>query len=319
MPAHRQHAVGIRGAVLGEVGQDGARRVAEPAGGMRRDLGDHADPERGRGGEAVDEAPPLEERGAVAADELERVGEEAVEAGDVAGGAVARELRGAGHPRPQDRVHVQRPAHVVVVRALVAVGEPSVLADEGVVPGEVGGDVVGGPRSADRAQEGLHDEPEPHPVRLGVGVVADDRGEVVDDAGLGQRVEAVPDPRAGEVEDQGDRGGLDLRLGVLVHPHPAIRGLGVDAGRDAAGVEIDQVVDALAASTGDAESGEQERAGESFEAVDGRAVAAFRAGELDASRTGRRVTTGDIEQRVGVGEPLVAAPGLLRADAARHP
>ena len=152
----------------------------------------------------------------------------------------------------------------------------------------------GRPRTADRAEERLHDDAEPQPVRLRVGVVADDRGEVVDDALLGQGVEAVPDPRAGHVEDERDRGGLDLRLRVLVQAHPAVLGVGVDAGRHAAPVEVGELVEAAALLADEAESGEQEGAREPLETVDGAAVAALRTGRRDACvrrarpRRGRR-------------------------------
>ena len=150
---------------------------------------------------------------------------------------------------------------------------------------------VGRPRTADRPEEGLHDDPEPQPVRLRVAVVADDGGEVVDDALLGHGIEPIPDPRAGHVEDERDRGGLDLRLGVLVHAHPAVLGVGVDAGRHAAPVEVGEIVEPAALLADEAEPREEEGAREPLEAVDGAAVAALRPGGV------MRAAPGDAQTR----------------------
>ena len=183
--------------------------------------------------EAVDEAAALDERCAIAADERHGILQVLVETGDVRRRAAVREVGRTLHARPEDRIEVQRPADVVVVRALVAIGQPAALPDERVVPGQVGLDVVLRPWSADRPEEGLDHEAEPDPVRLRVGVVADHRREVVDDALLRDGVEPIPDPRAGHVEDECDGGGFDLRLRVLVETHPAVGSCGIDAGGDA--------------------------------------------------------------------------------------
>lgn len=163
VPAEGEHAVVVGRAVVGEVPNDAGGGAAQRTGRERGDLGHRTHPERRGRGEAVDEAAALDERAAVGADEGDRVGEEAVQLRAVALGALDGEVGRAGHPRPQRGVQVQRPAGVVVEGALRAVGEPAVGAHEGVVGGEVSthlGEVV---RPADRAQERLHDEPEPDP------------------------------------------------------------------------------------------------------------------------------------------------------------
>src|SRR5690606_9318556 len=103
------------------------------AGRDRGNLGEDARPEGSGGGEAVDEAAALQERGPVGADQVDRVVQEGVELGRVAGETIAGKLDGARHAGPEHGVEVQRPAHVVVVTALVAVGEPAALAAETVV------------------------------------------------------------------------------------------------------------------------------------------------------------------------------------------
>ncbi len=174
---------------------------------------------------------------------------------------------------------------------------------------------VGRPRTADRPEERLHDDPEPQPVRLRVGVVADDGGEVVDDALLGHGVEAVPDPRAGHVEDERDRGGLDLRLRVLVEAHPAVVGVGVDAGRHAAPVEVGEIVEAAALLADETEAGEEEGARESLETVDGAAVAALLAGRRDARV--RRATPRRGPRRAGGRRTRATDRGSSRRRASR--
>ena len=308
MPTHREQVAVIRRAVLGEVRDDRGCRDPQPTERHRGHFGEGADPEGGGRREPVDEAAALEEGGSVAADEGHGILQEPVKRGDVASGAPAREFAGTLHARPQHGVEVQRPADVVVVRALVAIREPAVAAHERVVPGEVGGDVLRRPRATDRAQEGLDDDAEPHPVGLRVGLVADDGREIGDDALLRERVEAVPDPRAGHVEDERDRGRLDLGLRVLVHPHPAVGVLGVDTGGDAARVVGDELVHSFAARARDAEAREQERAREAFEPIDGSAVAALVARRRDAGEVVGCPGAGTGEKPIGVGEPLLARP-----------
>ena len=208
---------------------------------------------------------------------------------------------------------MQRPADVVVVVAVVAVGEPAVAAGEGVVPGEVVGDVGCRPGTADRAQEGLHHDAEPHPVVLRVGGVAHDGREVLDHALLGRRVEPVPDPGPGHVEDERDRGGLDLGLGMLVEPHPALFGRRVDAGRDPAAVVVDQPVHALAARARDAEAGQQEGAGEALQAVHGRAVAAGSTGRRDAREARGRPCRRAAQHPIGEGDQCLPRSAPQRA------
>ena len=230
-------------------------------------------------------------------------------------GTAARQFRRALHPRPQHGVQVQRPADVVVVGALVAVGEPAVRADERIVQGEVGRDIRGRPRTADRPQEGLHHEPEPQPVRPRVRVVSDRRGEVVDDPLLRDDVQLLPQPRPGHVEDEGDGCRFDLGLGVLIESHPAVRSLGIDTARDSLCVEVDEVIDTDTAFSGDPETREKQGAGETFETIDCAAVAALGARERDPAVPLRGVALGTVEQTIGMIQPLLATPvraeGLL--------
>jgi hypothetical protein len=305
----------VRHAAVGEVADDAVGRVPERPGRHGGHLGERPGPERGGRGEAVDEAAALDEGRSVGTDEVHGVLQEAVERGDVPRRASAGQLGGAGHPRPEHGIEVHRPAGVVVVGALVAVRQPAVGADVGVVPGEVGGDVVGRPRPADRAQEGLHDDAEPEPVVARVGLVADDGREIAGHPLAGDLVEAVPDPRTGQVEDERDRGGLDLRLRVFLHAHPPVRRLRVDARADARQEEVDQVVDAGAAFARDAESAEQERAREALQPVDGSAVPALVSGRGDARAAGRRPRHRASEKPVGVGRPLASRPIRARRDA----
>ena len=131
-------------------------------------------------------------------------------------------------------------------------------------------------------------------------------------------VEPIPDPRAGHVEDERDRGGLDLRLRVLVEAHPAVFCVGVDAGRHAAPVEVGEVVEAATLLADETEAGEEEGAREPLETIDGAAVATLVAGRRDARGAGRRPDAGPGQQAVGVLEPLIARPvGRVRRDV-RH-
>jgi hypothetical protein len=234
--------------------------------------------------------------------------QEEVEGCDVALVAASGELGGAGHASPQHGVEVQGPADVVVVAALVAVRHPAALAAEAVVQREVGLHVLRRPRPADGAQEGLHHEAEPEPVGARIGVVAHGGGEVVDDAGLRRLVEALPDPGARHVEDQGERRRLDLGLRVLVEADPAVGSRRIHSRADALGEEIDEVVDALSALARDAEAREQEGAGEALETVDIVTITALGAGRRDAAAALGAVRHGALEEAIGERRPIGTGP-----------
>ena len=203
---------------------------------------------------------------------------------------------------------MQRPADVVVVGPLLAVGEPAVRAQEAVVQREVLGHVGGGPWSCDRAQERLHHQAEPEPVGARVGAVPDGGRQVVDHVLLHPRSQPVPDPGPGHVEDQRDRGGLDLGLPVLAETNPAVGRRWVGALGDPFGVPLGQVGRVLAALPREAEAGEQERPGEAFQAVDRAAVAALGPRQRDAGVPGRGMGADRGEHRVGQAGPLLAGP-----------
>lgn len=319
VPSEREHAVAVGRAPGDEVIDDRAGRVAEASRTGRGDPGDGTGPERRRGGKAVDEAAPLQEGRAVTADEVHGVEEEAVQPRDVDGATLVGQLGRPRHAGPEHGVDVQGPADVVVEGALVAVRQPAVLPHEGIVAGEIGGDVGRRPRTADRAQERLHDDAEPHPVRLRVGVVAHDGGEVGDDPIPRACVEGVPDPLPRQIQGEGEGCRLDLGLSVLVDPHPAVGRVGVDPRPHSFGEEGDQLVDALPARSRDAETGEEENPGEALETVDGGAVPARVAREDDAPVTVARLPHRRVQQRIGDGKPVAALPtGEAGKSGSRH-
>ena len=222
VPAEGQQAVVVGHAVLHEVRDDAGRGAPQLPGRRAGHLRDRSGPEGCGRGEPVREAAALDQRAAVGSDEPDGVLQVPVEPRDVALLAF-RGRRGPLHPRPEHGVQVHRPADVVVVGALVAVGEPAVRAHELLVQREVRLEVVGRPGAADGPQERLDDHPEPEPVGARVAVVADDGRQVVDDALLHAGVERVPQPGPGQVQDEGQRGRLDLRLTVLLRPAPSAR------------------------------------------------------------------------------------------------
>lgn len=169
------------------------------------------------------------------------------------------------HALPQRGEQREDPVGVVVVAALGAVGEPAALAHEGLVQGEVvrevGQDRIG-PVAAheplvDRAQEGEHDDPEPHPVVVRIRG-ADDLGEPVDQALADLRVQVVPDLRAGGVEGERERARLDLRLPAVRGARPGVLRSGVDARREPGGVPVRMPVGVHVAAGADQSRRQQE-------------------------------------------------------------
>src|SRR5699024_116540 len=140
------------------------------------------------------------------------------------------------------------------------------------------------------AEERFHHDPEPQPVVRGVGFVADDLSEVLDDVFLLVGGEAIPDPRPGKVEDEGEGGRFHLGLGHLLRPPPTLRARGVGACHEAAGVEFRVPVRIFALRAGELEPGEEEGAGEAFQRVGSCAVAArgSRQEDIRVARGGER-------------------------------
>ncbi len=311
VPAQGEQPPLVGDVVVAEVADD---RGCGPSQGTRRHrghLGERADPERRCRGEPVDQAAPLQQRRAVTAHQVQRVEQEPVEQLDVPGPAGRGQVVGGPHPGPQARVQVQRPTGVVVEGPLRPIGQPAVRPDERVVGGEIRQHVVAGPGAAHRTQERLDHQPEPDPVDPRVRRVADRRSEVVHQPGAGHRVQALPEPGPGQVEDQRDRCRLHLRLRVLVQPHPAFRGSRIDSGADALGVPAGEVVRILAALPRQAESGDQEGPGEPLQAVDGTAVPTLGTGQGDPGVMRRG-------ERPDGGHQPIGEPGPGRA-VGRHP
>src|SRR5690606_31922418 len=313
VPAGRGQPVVAGGAVFGEVAGDAGGGAAEQAGRGGGDAGAGARPERGGGGEPVGEAAALDERGSVGADEVDGVVEEAFEPGQVGGAAGVGGGFAGGHLGPQQRVEVQRPAGVVVVGAPVAVGVPALLADEAVGEVQPGLDVVARVRSADGGEELLDHDLDPGPVDRRLGA-ADGGGEVVDDPLADAVVEPVPQPGPGQVEHQGDGGGLDLGLVVLVEADPPFGRARVGAGGEAARVPVEVAVRVAAVLAGHPEPGGQERAGETFQRVHVGAVAARPAGEGGAGVRRGGVAPGRQQQVSGERRPVVPGPAGVRRE-----
>src|SRR5215472_13104800 len=181
VPSHGEHVAAAWHLGRVEVTDNAVRRVPELAGRARRYFREDPCPERRRGREAVDQTAALDEGRAVPAHEGEGVEQIAVEAGDVALASLTRELPGAKHARPQDRIEVECPADIVVVCAFLTIRQPAVGPVEGVVQGQVLLDVVTRPRATDGTEERLDDDPEPQPVGPRIAWVAYGTAEVLDE------------------------------------------------------------------------------------------------------------------------------------------
>ncbi len=178
------------------------------------------------------------------------------------------------------RVQVHRPAVVIVEVPGAAVGVPAVALVPVLGTADRVVDVRLVPRPADRARERRGDGTEPDPVVVG-NPGPGELGEPVEHPRPHRVVQPVPDPRPGLVQRYRDRRGLNLRLVNLVEPRPAARRRRVSAGRDAGRVPVGQSVRVVAARARQPEGREQERAGETLNAVAPRPGATVRSRQAD--------------------------------------
>ena len=208
--------------MAGKIVQHSGGRPPGQAGTQPGVTGKLTRPERGRSSDAVDEAAALNERCPVRSHEVRGVVK-------IVGEPVAIQIQAGLHPRvrrrhqrPQLRVHMEGPPHVVVVGALGTVGKPAVPAVQRVVDGEAAVDVLVRRAAANSGQEGLHHDLEPHPVDRRI-VLADHRLKPGNQLLLDPLRQLVPQQVSGQGQTNRQGGRLHLRLTEFAGCGPPVR------------------------------------------------------------------------------------------------
>ncbi len=200
---------------------------------------------------------------------------------------------------------MQRPAVVVVVGALLAIGVPAVTAVQRLVHRETTLDVVQRPRSTDGLEECLDHDLEPDPVDRRV-LLTDHGRQPRDDALAVEIAQPVPQPGLGQVQSERDRAGLHLRLAELVRSRPGVRRRGIRPGPQPVGVPLGEVVRIVAVLPFQPDRQQQKGSGERLEGVAVAAVGAARSRQLDPGMVGRGPGLQRQQQPVGDRAPGIA-------------